>query len=62
MGPEKILGKAVPRMATEATHVGEKEHKYNSLGKLIPNIGCLQLLTGTALVLPSLPEENSEKM
>lgn len=42
--------------------VGEKEHKYNSLGELTPNTGCLQVLTGTALVLPLLLEEASNKI
>lgn len=49
-------------MTTEATGMGEKERKYNSLRELISNTGCLQLLTGTALVLPPLPEENSKKI
>lgn len=62
MGSENILGNTVPRMTTEGTSVGEKERKYNSLGELIPNTGCLQLQTGTALVLPPLLEESSKKI
>lgn len=42
--------------------VGEKEHKYNSWGELTTNTGCLQVLTGTALVLPLLLEEASNKI